>query len=36
MYDGQLTRFTPPGWHDVGAEIAARMKRLAEAVAPDV
>jgi hypothetical protein len=36
MYDGQLTRFTPPGWRDVGAEIAARMKRLAEAVAPDV
>jgi hypothetical protein len=36
MYDGQLTRFTPPGWHDVAAEIAARMKRLGEAVAADV
>jgi len=36
MYDGQLPRFTPPGWHDVGAEIAARMKRLGDAVAADV
>jgi hypothetical protein len=36
MYDGQLPMFTPQGWNDVGGEIAARMKRLGDAVAPDV
>lgn len=36
MFDGQMPRFTPPGWGDVGAEIAARMKRLGDAVPADV
>ena len=36
MYDGQLPMFAPPGWQDVGAEVAARMKRLGEAVAADL
>ncbi len=36
MYDGQLPMFTPPGWTNVGAEIAARMKRLGDAVPADV
>jgi hypothetical protein len=36
MYDGQLPMFTPPQFKDVGAEIAARMKRLGEAVPADV
>jgi hypothetical protein len=36
MYDGQLPFFTPPTWKDVGTEIAARMKRIGDAVPQDV
>lgn len=35
-YDGQVPFFTPQGWADVGGEIAARMKRLGDAVPADV
>lgn len=36
MYDGQMPLFTPPTWKDVSAEIAARMKRIGDAVPADV
>ena len=36
MFDGQMARFTPPTWQDISTEIAARMKRLGDAVPADV
>jgi hypothetical protein len=36
MFDGQMARFTPPTWKDLRVEIAARMKRLGDAVPADV
>ncbi len=36
MFDGQMPRFSPPHWKDVGAEIASRLQRLGDAVPADV